>query len=225
MVFRRDSNKIDSFQRQMSSLREQIGGEEQEDETNAPDQRDRFAQSGERGRQLRPSSDEGYSFGSLTSANPAHGQGEDADFDDSVAIPEMPQPNQEVTQIADGSTFKGDLDAQGSVHVYGKLNGSITATDDVWIAEGAEVDARIEADRVVIGGEIEGHIAARSRFEALPGCELAGDVEAPTFIVHEGATLNGSLKMGATSGPPSSDLQNTRGRSGSIIQRRTRTSS
>lgn len=223
MVFRRDNNRVDAFQRQMNSLRQQIGGEDEQ--RSEPEPRERVSQSGDRPRQQRQSTDEGYSFGSLTSANVGPGQDDADDYDARSVVPHMPQADQDVTVVASDATLKGDIDVQGSVHVYGKVNGSITASDDVWIADGAEVDARVQADRVVIGGELEGHISARSRFEALPTCELNGDVDAPTFMVHEGATLNGSLSMISSSGQGPADLRENRNRSGSIIQRRARSTS
>lgn len=220
MVFRRDSNKVDSFQRQMNALRQQIGDEEQDDDEFDVD-RDRYAQAPDRGR--RPAADEGYSFGSMPA--PASGD-QDDDFDrgDMPVIPEMPQADPQVSVVAAGTSWQGDLDSQGSIHVYGRASGSLKASEDIWIADGAEVDARIEADRVIVGGDVSGQITARSRFEALPNCDVQSDVDAPTFVVHEGAILNGSLTMGA-SATGDTDTRDSRTRSGSIIQRRARTSS
>ena len=220
MVFRRDSNKVDSFQRQMSALRQQIGDEEQDEEYFEPES-DRYAQGSDRGR--RPAADEGYSFGAFPGAAD---DDRDADFGpvDAPAVPEMPQVDQQVSVIAAGTSWQGDLEAEGSIHVHGRVTGSLKASDDIWIANGAEVDARIEADRVVVGGDVSGQINARSRFEALPSCDVQADVDAPTFVVHEGATLNGALTMSAvTSGD--TEPRERGARSGSIIQRRARTSS
>lgn len=223
MVFRRDGNRVDSFQRQMNALRQQIGDDEQEVEENEMEQRDRYYQQEGRGRQQRPGGDEGYSFGSFPSSSSVHS--DEFDADNAPAVPEMPGADQQVNIVAAGTTWKGDLDAQGSIHVYGKVNGTLNATEDVWIADGAEVDARIEADRVVIAGGVTGQITARSRFEALPNCEVQADIDAPTFVVHEGATVNGALSMRSSTLSPESDSRADRGRPGSIIQRRARTSS
>lgn len=220
MVFRRDGNKVDSFQRQMNSLRQQIGDEDLDEEF---DDRDRYAQAPERERGRRPAADEGYSFGSL----PTPGQDDVREFggDDAPAVPTMPQADQQVSVVALGTSWQGDLESQGSIHVHGRVSGSLRATEDVWIADGAEVDATIEAERVVVGGDVSGRIVARARFEALPSCDVQADVEAPIFVVHEGATLNGALSMsGGTSGGDS-ESRDSRARGNSIIQRRARSSS
>lgn len=215
MVFRRDSNRVDSFQRQMNALRQQIGDDEAEDAFEIDDER----YTAERGRS-RPPADEGYSFGSF----PAPGSDAD-DYDNAPAVPEMPQIDQQVSVIATGTTWQGDVETQGSLHVYGKANGTLRATEDIWIADGAEVDARIEADRVVIGGEVSGQVTAHSRFEALPSCDIQADIDAPIFVVHEGATVNGAMTMKTTAQPIDIEGRETRSRAGSIIQRRARSSS
>jgi cytoskeletal protein CcmA (bactofilin family) len=226
MVFRRDSNKIDSFQRQMSSLRQQIGSDEPEDEEFDAEPRDSLSPSSDRGRQQRPSSDEGYSFGSFPPSGPRAEQMDPLDEGEMPAIPEMPQADQQVSVIATGTTWKGDLESQASIHVYGNVSGSLKAAEDIWIAEGAEVDAAIEAERVIAAGDIAGNITARSRFEALPECELHADVNAPTFVVHEGATINGALSMtGRDTRLGGSEDRESRARSNSIIQRRQRSTS
>ncbi|MGI8977473.1 MAG: bactofilin family protein [Thermomicrobiales bacterium] len=226
MVFRRDSNKIDSFQRQMSSLRQQIGSDEPEGEEFDTEPRDAHSQSSERGRNQRLSGDEGYSFGSFPPSGLRTEQLDPLDDGEMPAIPEMPQADQQVSVIATGTTWKGDLESQASIHVYGKVSGSLKAAEDIWIAEGAEVDATIDGDRVIAAGEIAGTITAHSRFEALPECELHADVNAPTFVVHEGATINGALSMtGRDARPGGLEDRESRARSNSIIQRRQRSSS
>ncbi len=226
MVFRRDSNKVDSFQRQMNSLRQQIGTDELEEEELDTESRDRFAQSTDRGRQQRPAGDEGYSFGAFPPSGVRSDQPDQLEDEDVPLIPEMPQADQAVSVVASGATWKGDVESQASIHVYGNVSGSLKAAEDIWIAHGAEVDATIEADRVIAAGEIAGTITSRSRFEALPECELHADVNAPTFVVHEGATINGALSMtGRDTRPASSEARDPRARSGSVIQRRNRSTS
>ncbi len=223
MVFRRDSSKVDSFQRQMNALRQQIGDDERDDAYDVED--DRYADYGDRGRGARQAGDEGYSFGTYPTSGVGGGQMTDFGGAEAPAVPEMPQVDQQVSVIAAGTTWQGDVDTQGSLHVYGKANGNLKAAEDIWIADGAEDDARIEADRVVIGGEVSGQVTAHSRFEALPSCDLQADIDAPIFVIHEGATVNGAMSMKSAGSPIDLEGREGRGRSGSIVQRRARSSS
>ena len=218
MVFRRES-KVDQFQRQMNALRHQIGDAEsgQEDNNmNVPDIADeRFPDPDfpDRGPDAG-----GYSFGSY----PAPQNQLDDDTDDqSLSVPEMPGVDSQISVVAQGALWKGDAEADGSIHVFGRVEGTLTAKEDIWIAEGAEVEATVTARQVIVAGNVSGTVRALNRFEALPQGVVEADVHAPSFVVHEGATINGNLTMssgdnGITSG------RAERAGSTPIVQRRMR---
>lgn len=223
MVFRRD-NKVDAFQRQMSSLRQQIGGAQggrDDDDQAIPDLEDeRFPREAysppTSGREQDTG---GYSFGSYPAAG-----GEAPVQSAALEAPEMPQiPASDglVSVIAKSTFWKGELESDGSLHVYGRVEGALRAKEDIWIAEGADVNATVQARRVIVGGNVTGSIRSVDRFEALPQCQVNADVQAPVFVVHEGATINGQLKMGTSNG--SGDSRTDRSGSPAIIQRRART--
>lgn len=220
MVFRRD-NKVDAFQRQMSALRQQLGGpeDEQAPEGNEPAQSspEPYATNERYARQDDYSSADagGYSFGSYPTAASGTSSPVEADLPE---VPEIPSVDGQVSVIAQDTLWKGDLESDGSMHVHGRVDGNLRAKDDVWVADGAEVSATITARRVVVAGQVNGTIRALDRFEALPQARVGADVYAPTFVVHEGAMINGQLHMAREQGTPGSE-----GRAGStpaVIQRR-----
>ena len=224
MVFRRE-NKVDAFQRQMSALRHQIGGEAGEGRPEGSQQMpelddERFPAEpyDDRG-QYEQQDAGGYSFGSFPSAPPAQaGYEED---ESSLAVPEMPMADSQISVVAQNTFWKGDIETEGSLHVYGRAEGTLTAREDIWLAEGADVQATLSANRIIVAGRVNGTINANSRFEALPQGKIEADVNAPSFVVHEGAIINGQLTMtGSTEGNGAGRAD----RSGSpaIIQRRTR---
>lgn len=219
MVFRRD-NKVDAFQRQMSALRQQLGNSEEEagDERDEPVQRssDAYAPQSASDRYASQSDYSvgdagGYSFGSYPPAPIATTSVEL----DQPEIPEFPAVDNQVSVIAHDTLWKGDLESDGSMHVHGRVDGNLQAKEDIWVAEGAEVSATVSARRVVVAGQVSGTIRALDRFEALPQARIGADVYAPTFVVHEGAIINGQLHMARDQG--------TEGRAGgtpAVIQRR-----
>lgn len=190
MVFRRD-NKVDAFQRQMDALRGQIG-----DTIDEPEQID-----DRRGVPVDPSQGgamsqspfdradaSGYSFGSYP------GQQSPEDYGDPVAS-EMAAVDSQVSVVAQGTIFKGEIQSDGNIQVFGRAEGTLTAKEDIWVAEGADVEATLTARRVIVAGRVSGTVKANSRFEALPQGVVEADVTAPSFVVHEGATINGNLSM------------------------------
>lgn len=224
MVFRRD-NKVDSFQRQMSALRHQLGGnaEEEQDDLNQrmPELEDERYQPADdyRGQETGESADAGaYSFGSYP-AQPGQTSYVEEDMS-APEVPEIPPVDSQISVVASETTWKGELDSENSIHVYGRVDGTLRAKEDVWIAQGAEVDATIDARRVIVAGMIGGTIRATERFEALPQGRVTADVFAPTYVVHEGALLNGQLRMGAVES--NGETRTERPGSSAIIQRRAR---
>lgn len=222
MVFRRD-NKVDSFQRQMSALRNQLGNADEELDAatdDMPELDDDYA--GDTSYRTSGSQDQGaYSFGNYPpQASPASSSfapGTDPD------IPEMPDADATVSVLARETSWKGEIESETSIHVFGKVDGTLTAREDVWIAEGAEVDATITAQRVIVAGTVSGSIVASSRFETLPKGRVSADVSSPISVVHEGATLNGNFR--AAGSESAGDGRSDRSGAASVVQRRTRTAS
>src|SRR6478609_5545839 len=134
MVFRRET-KVDAFQRQISALRQQIGPEEN-DENRAEPQRgssDSFQRPGSFSGGDAGSNSYGFSeFG----GNASGGSAVNAEPVD-PELPATPIVDTKTTVIAENATWKGELQSDGAVHVHGHFEGSIRATEDIFVAEEA----------------------------------------------------------------------------------------
>jgi cytoskeletal protein CcmA (bactofilin family) len=207
MVFRKDS-KIDAFQRQISALRQQLGTvpNEADDE---PFYGDREADEPQELAPVRVA--DGPAAPAPTDARPAPTQGYEAftpysaparrfDLGEEPPPYSTPIADAQTSVIAHDTTWKGDLQSDGTIHVHGRVEGSIRAKQDVFVAEEADVDATITATNVVVAGSIKGMIRCGARFEALPQARIAGEIQAPTFVVHDGAAVNGQFRMGPGEG-------------------------
>lgn len=198
MVFRRDS-KVDAFQRQISALRHQLGGES--DDVPAPD-REVSA--------LRPLE---RSFGAdlpdlgFARTEPAYAAAYDRLESTALAVPApaspaVPAVDTFTSVIAHTTTWNGNLESSGSLHIHGRVEGSLNARDDIFIAEEAEVEAVVNAANVTVAGSVRGSVQCTERFEILPRGKVAGDIRAPIVVVHEGALIAGDVSMA-----PSSELR------------------
>ena len=199
MVFRRD-NKSDSFQRQMSAIRQQIGADEEPEER--PAQREgRYPSERPANQYVAPSNEStsgAYGFSDFASSvAPQTSAPSQQMVPVAPTMPATPSVDAQTTVIAHDTTWKGEIQSNGSVHVHGRFEGSIKAQRDVYIAEEADIDAGIIATNVVIAGLAKGTIRCDSRFEVLPTGRVSGDIVAPTLVVHEGATVSGQLRMSA----------------------------
>ena len=198
MIFRKDS-RGESFQRQVSGLRKQAQSDEElgsdEFHYDEPHDTSQFATV------TPPSTPREESF---TSSRV------NIDVPQTQSIANVQPAYRPTWQSADATTsvvavnaiWNGTLRTEGSIHLHGRAEGELHAASDVFVAEGAEVDAHIFADNVVVAGIVRGKIEARGRLELLPQGHVSGDVKAPRLVVHEGAQLSGQLKMEAGSTAP-----------------------
>jgi cytoskeletal protein CcmA (bactofilin family) len=213
MVFRKDS-KIDAFQRQISALRQQLGPVPGEHEDEALYD-DRDVDQTEEPAPVRPVNNGGSASTLPVPVDTRAAQAQPYDTDrytpystsarqlDVEADPpayHSPVADSQTSVIAHDTTWKGDLQTDGTIHVHGRVEGSIRAKQDVFIAEEADVDATITATNVVVAGYVKGSIRCGGRFEALPQARIAGEVQAPTLVVHDGANVTGQFRMGPGEG-------------------------
>lgn len=216
MVFRKE-NKVDAFQRQISALRQQLGtdgGEEEPSDAEAsyspapeedarPDVDQEFeVDPSPSGPGFGTREAAGFAFGSSSAASvSAYGSVEAEPQGEALPAIAAPGVDARTSVVAHDAVWNGDLNSTGSIHVHGRVEGSITAQHDVYIAEEAEVAAVIAAANVVIAGSVRGSVRCSARFEVLPQGRIAGEVLSPTLIVHEGATVTAQFRMGSGDGP------------------------
>ena len=201
MVFRKDS-KVDAFQRQISALRQQLGGEAAD--FAGPEHQ--FSSTAMRDTAFRsdiPDLAPIAPAGSL----PSHGVDRHERPEASHRVPAVPAVDMQTSIVAHSTIWTGALESTGSLHVHGRVEGTLTARDDIFIAEEADVDAVVRAANVTIAGNVRGSIQCSDRFEVLPRGRVVGDIQSPVIVIHEGAMIAGDIAMSrageAAATPPS----------------------
>src|SRR3989454_10402869 len=94
----------------------------------------------------------------------------------------------------------GKLSFATPTRIEGKLKGELRATDLLVIGSQAVVQANVHAEKLVVLGEVRGHVQGASRVEICAGGRLFGDIETKCLVVQEGATFGGRSKMGSDLG-------------------------
>ena len=100
----------------------------------------------------------------------------------------------EDSRIGKGTKISGNLHFHGAVRIEGEADGEIVG-DEIIIAEGAIVSAKITATRLIIAGTVNGEIVVRQRLELLSSARLRCKVNTPTLILNEGAQFDGECRM------------------------------
>jgi cytoskeletal protein CcmA (bactofilin family) len=96
--------------------------------------------------------------------------------------------------------FSGIVVLPRAARIDGRVSGSVLAAGCVWLGETARVQARIEAEEVVVAGEVEGPVVARKRVDLLATARLQGDLVTPRLTLAEGSFLQGRCRAGMTDG-------------------------
>ena len=115
-----------------------------------------------------------------------------------VAPPAVPP---DLTVVARADRLEGTLKITDMLRVFGTLEGTVDATV-VHIEEGATVRADIAADEVVIGGDYSGNLLCRQRLEVRASGRVTGHIETFRLMLHEGASVDGELRMLKQPGAP-----------------------
>jgi cytoskeletal protein CcmA (bactofilin family) len=90
----------------------------------------------------------------------------------------------------------GKLSFATPTRIEGKLKGELRASDLLVIGAQAVVQASVQADKLVVLGEVRGNVLGAARVEICAGGRLYGDIETKCLVVQEGATFEGRSKMG-----------------------------
>jgi cytoskeletal protein CcmA (bactofilin family) len=90
----------------------------------------------------------------------------------------------------------GKLSFATPTRIEGKLKGDVRASDLLVVGPQAVVQANVQAEKLVVLGEVRGQVLGASRVEICSGGKIYGDVETKALVVHEGATFEGRSKMG-----------------------------
>ncbi len=80
----------------------------------------------------------------------------------------------------------------------GIFKGEIFTQDTLVINAGANVDAQVEADIVIISGNVSGNIFARRRVIMHPPAIFKGTVTSPSLRIDEGVMFEGASYMPKT---------------------------
>jgi cytoskeletal protein CcmA (bactofilin family) len=94
-----------------------------------------------------------------------------------------------------GSEFEGKLTFEGTVRIDGKFTGTIVTNDVLVIGEGAKVSAEITCGTVIVHGEINGNVKAKTAVELHHPARMRGNVETPSLMVEKGVMFEGQTKM------------------------------
>jgi cytoskeletal protein CcmA (bactofilin family) len=91
----------------------------------------------------------------------------------------------------------GRLSFSTPTRIEGRLKGELRATDLLVIGPSAVVHATVQADRLVVLGEVQGSVLRAAHVEICSGGRVLGDIETRALVIREGGVFEGHSRMGA----------------------------
>jgi cytoskeletal protein CcmA (bactofilin family) len=106
--------------------------------------------------------------------------------------------------IARGTLIRGDVRFSGTLHLDGRIEGSVQAEEQgavFTLSENGIVQGEIRVPHAIINGHVQGDIHASDRLELAPEARVTGDVHYRTLEMAAGAQVNGRMSHHAAELP------------------------
>jgi cytoskeletal protein CcmA (bactofilin family) len=110
-------------------------------------------------------------------------------------LPGNAAPDDSVSVFDRYSSFDGTFNLTRDLRVEGEVKGTISCKGTLFVANGATVNANVEAESITIAGDLNGDVVCRSRLQILPSGRVKGKITTPILIINEGAAYDGELVM------------------------------
>jgi cytoskeletal protein CcmA (bactofilin family) len=93
------------------------------------------------------------------------------------------------------TSIKGEITGDEDLLVEGRIEGQVRITRDLRVGANGSVKAKVEAQTIVVSGEIVGDCQAAVRVELQASGKLTGNIKAPKIVIAEGAMFRGNSDM------------------------------
>lgn len=99
------------------------------------------------------------------------------------------------TVVGPAISIRGRIEGEEDLRVEGRVEGSISLTETLYVEPNGVVLAQIEARDVVISGIVIGDVAAVNSVTLNKNAKLVGNISAPRVIIADGASFRGDVVM------------------------------
>ncbi len=117
-----------------------------------------------------------------------------ATSDPSAPVPRTVAP---ATSIDADTQLSGKIRCKETIRIDGHVKGEVRCDKTVIVGQGAKVEATIQADSIIISGEVKGNIVAKRKITLNGTARTIGNLSTPGIVIEEGAKLEGQIVIGA----------------------------
>jgi len=99
------------------------------------------------------------------------------------------------TYIGKDTEFEGKLKFYGTIRIDGQFRGEIMGEGTLIVGEGAIIESDIHVSQIFNSGRIQGDVTADNKIEIRAPGKILGNIQAPSIVINEGATIEGNCRM------------------------------
>jgi cytoskeletal protein CcmA (bactofilin family) len=101
----------------------------------------------------------------------------------------------EQNKIAQGTTYQGSIESQGSFRIEGKVIGSIKTPGKIVVGKTGYIEGEIECENADFEGEFQGELKVNKLLVLRASSKIEGKVFTEKLSVEPGAVLNATCNM------------------------------
>lgn len=125
-----------------------------------------------------------------------------------------------LTIIGPNLHVNGRIEGEEDLRIEGRVEGAVSLTETLYVAEGGIVAAKVAARDVVVSGIVVGNVSATNSVTLNAGAKLVGDIATPRLIISDGAAFRGNVAMDGEAPAPAVRTQARAARPrGSVLSR------
>jgi cytoskeletal protein CcmA (bactofilin family) len=98
--------------------------------------------------------------------------------------------------IGPGLVIEGKIDGEGDLRIGGCVKGDVSVKGSLTLDPGACIVGAVNADEVILGGQVEGNVSASGHVKLLETGQLLGDLKAKFLTAALGSRLRGKVEFG-----------------------------
>lgn len=103
--------------------------------------------------------------------------------------------NEPLSLIDRYSSIEGTFATSRDVRVEGVVRGKLACQGLLYVAEGADVDASVDASSITVAGKVNGEITCSGRLQITSTGRVSATVTTDSLVIDEGAFYEGDLNM------------------------------
>ena len=113
----------------------------------------------------------------------------------------VPRSVAPATSVDVSTQVTGKILCKETLRIDGRVKGEVRCEKTVIIGEQGKVEATIEADAIIIFGEVKGNVIAKRKITLERTARMTGDLATPGIVIEEGAKLKGRIVIGDEEAP------------------------